>query len=164
MHRGYNVEKYRHRLAMAREVIPDLTVSTDIIVGFPGETEDDFQMTLDLFEESRFDQAFLFIFSPRPGTAAAEYSEDFADPDDVQDRFQRLVAVHGGLSLESNRRMVGRTLDVLVEGPSKKDPSVATARTRGGKVVHVDGIHPVGSLFDVEITAAAQHHLLGSPV
>jgi tRNA-2-methylthio-N6-dimethylallyladenosine synthase len=164
MHRGYTAEKYRTRLAMARSIVPDLTVSTDIIVGFPGETEEDFELTLQLFEESRFDQAFLFIFSPRPGTAAAAYERDFVDPDVVQERFQRLVALHGRLSLESNQRMVGTTCDVLVEGPSKKDPSVMTARTRGGKVVHVAGTDPVGSMFDVAITSAAQHHLVGSKV
>jgi tRNA-2-methylthio-N6-dimethylallyladenosine synthase len=137
-------------------------VSTDIIVGFPGETEEDFQATLDLFEESRFDQAFLFIFSPRPGTAAAAYESDFVDPEVIQDRFQRLVSLHGELSLASNRNLLGRRLDVLVEGPSKKDPEVMTARTRGGKVVHVGGRYPTGALFDVEITSAAQHHLVGS--
>ncbi len=164
MHRGYTVEKYRRKLAMARSIIPDLTVSTDIIVGFPGETEEDFAATLELYEHSRFDQAFLFIFSPRPGTAASEMSDRFVAPDVVQERFQRLVALHGRLSFESNGAMVGRSLEVLSEGPSKKNPEVATTRTRGGKLVHVEGTHAAGDFLEVEITSAAQHHLVGRPV
>jgi tRNA-2-methylthio-N6-dimethylallyladenosine synthase len=164
MHRGYTAERYAHKLATARSIIPDLAVSTDIIVGFPGESDDDFEATLELYERSRFDQAFLFIFSPRPGTAAARLEDDFVDPDVVQERFQRLVGLHGRLSLESNRAMVGRALEVLSEGPSRKNTRVATTRTRGGKVVHVEGEYATGEFLDVTITAAAQHHLVGSPV
>jgi tRNA-2-methylthio-N6-dimethylallyladenosine synthase len=164
MHRGYTADRYRRRLALARSIIPDLTVSTDIIVGFPGETDEDFDQTLALYEESRFDQAFLFIFSPRPGTQAAEMVDQFVDRDVVGERFQRLVDLHGRLSLESNAAMVGQTIEVLSEGPSRKDPLVATTRSRGGKVVHVVGDHPIGTFHDVTITQAAQHHLVGSPL
>ena len=164
MHRGYNRRKYTERLAMAREIIPGLAVSTDIIVGFPGETDADFDQTLEVVAESRFDQAFMFIFSPRPGTRAAEMTESFVPKEVIQERFERLVELQTRISLERNREMVGRRVEVLSEGPSRKDPQVATTRTRTGKVVHIEGEIPAGTFLDVEITSAAPHHLVGRPV
>jgi tRNA-2-methylthio-N6-dimethylallyladenosine synthase len=161
MHRGYNVDRYRQKLEMARATIPDLAVSTDIIVGFPGESEEDFKATLDMVEESRFDQAFMFIFSPRPGTRAAEMTDRFVPPAEIKDRFDRLVEVQNRISLEANHSRVGRVEEILVEGPSKKDPGVAAARTRGGKLVHVEGSWPAGTFLSTEIIAAAPHHLVG---
>ena len=163
MHRGYTSDKFLGRLAMAREVIPDLTVSTDVIVGFPGETEDDFRMTLEVVERARFDQAFMFIFSPRPGTRAAAMVDRFVPAEVARERFGRLVELQRGISAERNRRHLGETMEVLVEGPSKKDPTVATMRTRGNKVVHVDGEFHPGTLMDVVIERTATHYLLGSP-
>lgn len=164
MHRGYTAEKYLERLAMARDVIDGLAVSTDFIVGFPGETEDDFQATLDLAREAAFDQAFMFIFSPRPGTAAADMADEFVDPDVVQNRFQRLMEIQTANGLASNRRDVGTVMELLAEGPSKKDPAVATTRTRTGKVVHVPGTMTPGTFLSAEITDATQHYLVGSPL
>lgn len=164
MHRGYNRQRFMDRLAMARETIPDLTVTTDVIVGFPGETDDDFEATMEVIEEARFDSAFMFIFSPRPGTAAAEMTDQFVDPEVVQERFQRLVETQNRISGERNAEWVGRTVEVLSEGPSKKDTSMATTRTRGGKVVHVPGEYAPGTFLDVELTEAYQHHLVGRPV
>jgi tRNA-2-methylthio-N6-dimethylallyladenosine synthase len=164
MHRGYTAEKYLERLQMARTVIPGLSVSTDIIVGFPGEDDADFQATLDLMKEAAFDHAFMFIFSPRPGTGAAEMEDDFVDPAVVQERFQRLMEVQTRNGLASNRRDVGRVMEVLAEGPSKKDPLVATTRTRTGKVVHVPGSFEAGTFLQTEITDATQHYLVGRPV
>lgn len=164
MHRGYRRDKYMNRLAMAREIIPGLAVSTDIIVGFPGETDEDFEMTMEVVEEARFDQAFMFIFSPRPGTAAATMTEDFVPDDVIQERFARLVETQNRISAERNAEMVGTTVEVLSEGPSKKNPEVATTRTRTGKVVHVVGEHPSGSFLDVHIESSAMHHLVGVPV
>lgn len=164
MHRGYHRRKYMERLAMARETIEGLAVSTDIIVGFPGETDEDFELTMEVVEEARFDQAFMFIFSPRPGTAAAEMTDRFVPDNVIQERFQRLVETQNRISHERNREMVGRRVEVLVEGPSKKRADVATTRTRTGKLVHVDGCYPPGTFLDVEITDAAQHHLVGSLV
>ncbi|MFQ5522834.1 MAG: tRNA (N6-isopentenyl adenosine(37)-C2)-methylthiotransferase MiaB [Acidimicrobiia bacterium] len=164
MHRGYNRRKYSERLAMAREIIPGLAVSTDIIVGFPGEAEDDFEQTLEVVEESRFDQAFMFIFSPRPGTRAAEMNDSFVPEETVQERFQRLVELQTRISLERNQEMVDRRVEVLSEGPSRKNPEVATTRTRTGKVVHIAGEVPAGTFLDVEITSAAPHHLAGRVV
>jgi tRNA-2-methylthio-N6-dimethylallyladenosine synthase len=164
MHRGYNRRKYTERLAMARDTIPGLAVSTDIIVGFPGETDEDFELTMEVVEEARFDQAFMFIFSPRPGTAAARMTDDFIPAEVIQERFGRLVETQNRISAERNHEMVGRMVEVLSEGPSKKNESVATTRTRTGKLVHVEGPHPAGAFFDVTIDSAAMHHLVGSPV
>ncbi|HUG32472.1 MAG TPA: tRNA (N6-isopentenyl adenosine(37)-C2)-methylthiotransferase MiaB [Acidimicrobiia bacterium] len=164
MHRGYHRRKYMQRLAMAREIIPGLAVSTDIIVGFPGETDDDFESTMEVVEEARFDQAFTFIFSPRPGTAASEMSDRFVPTDVIQERFDRLVETQNRISRERNEELVGATVEVLSEGPSKKYDDVATTRTRTGKVVHVEGSHPSGSFLDVRLESAAMHHLVGTPV
>jgi len=164
MHRGYNRRKYMERLAMARETIPGLAVSTDIIVGFPGESDEDFDLTMEVVEEAQFDQAFTFIFSARPGTRAALMTDRFVSEDIIQKRFERLVETQTRISHVRNQADVGRQMSVLSEGPSKKRPDVATTRSRTGKVVHVEGEFPAGSFFDVNIVSAAQHHLLGRPV
>jgi tRNA-2-methylthio-N6-dimethylallyladenosine synthase len=164
MHRGYTRTKYMERLAMAREIIEGLAVSTDVIVGFPGETEEDFEQTMEVVEEARFDQAFMFIFSPRPGTSAAEMTEEFVPDEVIQHRFARLVEAQNRISGERNREMIGSTVEVLSEGPSKKHPEIATTRTRTGKLVHVEGHHQAGTFLRVRIETAAQHHLLGRPI
>ena len=164
MHRGYNRRKYLARLAMARSLIPGLAVSTDIIVGFPGETDADFEETLEVVGEARFDQAFTFIFSPRPGTRAAESTDLFVADEVIQERFDRLVKLQNGISLERNREMLGQIVEVLGEGPSRKNPMVATTRSRTGKVVHVDGELVAGQFLDVAVVEARPHHLLGRPV
>ncbi len=163
MHRGYNQQRFLDRLALARRTIPGLTVSTDIIVGFPGETDDDFEATMDVVTHARFDSAFMFQFSPRPGTAAADMDEQIPK-DVVQKRFERLVAIQNEISYQSNIADVGKRFEVLVEGPSRKDPRVATTRTRGGKIVHVAGVPDTGTFLDVVVTDAGKHHLIGSPV
>ncbi|MBA2338085.1 MAG: tRNA (N6-isopentenyl adenosine(37)-C2)-methylthiotransferase MiaB [Acidimicrobiia bacterium] len=161
MHRGYSAARYLEKLAMAHRTIADLTVSTDIIVGFPGETDEDFAATLDAVAEARFDGAFTFQYSPRPGTPAATM-DDQVPRAVIQERFDRLVALQNYIGLQRNQRLVGRTLEVMVEGPSRKDEAVVTSRTRGGLPLHVDGKHPAGSYLDVTVTRAAPHHLLGS--
>lgn len=161
MHRGYNARRFLDRLAMARDIIGDLTVSTDIIVGFPGETETDFERTLEVVDQARFDQAFMFKFSPRPGTAAATMTDLFVDPGVVKHRFHRLVELQNRISEEKNAEMVGRRVEVLVEGPSRKDPLVVKSRTRGGKIVHGRGEYPPGSFLEAEITAARRHYMMG---
>ncbi|MEX1126071.1 MAG: tRNA (N6-isopentenyl adenosine(37)-C2)-methylthiotransferase MiaB [Acidimicrobiia bacterium] len=164
MHRGYTRRKYMDRLAMARDTIPGLAVSTDVIVGFPGETDQDFEATLDVVEEAQFDSAFMFIFSARPGTRAADMVADFVSDDVIKERFARLVEVQDRISHRRNREMVGRRVEVLSEGPSKRDANVATTRTRTGKLVHVNGSHPSGSFFDIEVISSKPHHLMGRPV
>ena len=161
MRRGYTTHRYLEKLALARELIPDLSVSTDIIVGFPGETESDFGATLDLVREVEFDSAYMFIFSPRPGTRAAGMVEDFIPGDVISERFGRLVEIQNASSLKRNQEMVGRNYEVLGEGPSRKDPDVATTRTRGGKLVHIRGQVAPGEFRQAEIASASPHHLLG---
>jgi tRNA-2-methylthio-N6-dimethylallyladenosine synthase len=163
MHRGYTAERYLERLAEARRVVPDLAVSTDIIVGFPGETDDDFERTLEVAAAAEYDYAYTFLFSPRPGTEAAAMQDRFVDPAVAAERFARLRVVIERSALAKHRGRIGRVEEVLVEGPSKKDPSVTTGRTRQNKLVHFVPPRPLraGSYATVEVTDAAPHHLLG---
>jgi tRNA-2-methylthio-N6-dimethylallyladenosine synthase len=161
MHRGYNRERFMDRLRLARRHLPGLTVSTDIIVGFPGETEEDFDLTLGVVQEAQFDSAYTFQFSARPGTAAADYAEDFVRKAVVTERFNRLIALQDSISLAHNQDDVGKRLSVLIDGPSKRDPEAATGRSRGGKLVHVAGMYPAGTFVDVEIIKAGNHSLIG---
>ena len=167
MRRGYTAERYLTRLAAARAAIDDLAVTTDLIVGFPGETDADFDETLGVVADAAFDSAFTFVFSPRPGTRAAADPSRFIPEDVVKDRFARLVEVVERAAVRRNEARVGRTEEVLVEGPSRKDPDVLTARTRQGKPVHfratVAAAAP-GSFASVTITHGAPHHLLGELV
>ncbi|MCB2224013.1 MAG: tRNA (N6-isopentenyl adenosine(37)-C2)-methylthiotransferase MiaB [Actinobacteria bacterium] len=160
MQRGYTPERFLSKLRMAEGIVPGLATSTDVIVGFPGETEEDFQATLDVVEEARFDSAFMFIYSPRPHTRAATM-DGHLDPETVHERFARLVALQERITLEKNRALVGATVEVLVEGPSRKDPAVVTARTRTNKVVHLSGSYPPGTYLDAVVESAAPSHLMG---
>ncbi len=160
MRRGYTAERYLERLAAARAAIPDLAVTTDIIVGFPGETDAEFEETLALAAEARYDSAYTFVFSPRPGTRAAEMTGAFVPEDVVAERFSRLKVVIERSALQAHRARVGRVEEVLVEGPSKKDPAVLAGRTRQGKLVHfaASGLE-AGRYCTVRVTGAAPHHL-----
>jgi tRNA-2-methylthio-N6-dimethylallyladenosine synthase len=165
MHRGYTAQRYLQRLAAARAAIPDLAVTTDLIVGFPGETDDDFERTLEVVAEAAYDSAYTFIFSPRPGTEAAERVEEFVAPEVVADRFDRLKIVLERSGLARHEARVGLVEEVVVEGPSRKDPAVLSGRTRQNKLVHFasDPIRP-GSYATVRITSGAPHHLRGDLV
>lgn len=160
MHRGYTGRRFLDKLAMARRLVPDLSVSTDIIVGFPGETDDDFAATLAVVEHSRFDSAFMFQFSPRPGTPASDLPNHVA-PAVVQERFDRLVELQNATTYERNRSRVGMIERVLTEGPSRRNPEVATTRSEGNRIIHVDGVHEPGQFLAVEVTRAAPHYLEG---
>jgi tRNA-2-methylthio-N6-dimethylallyladenosine synthase len=163
MHRGYTAARYLDRLAAARRAIPDLAVSTDLIVGFPGETEEDFTKTLEVVAEAQYDFAYTFIFSPRPGTEAAALTDHFVDPVVCGERFERLRIVVEHSALVRHQARVGRVEEVLVEGPSKKEPALVTGRTEQGKLVHFRPERPLrrGTYADVEITGAGPHHLMG---
>ncbi len=165
MHRGYTAGRYLDRLADARAGIDDLAVTTDIIVGFPGETDDDFERTLEVAAEAAYDSAYTFIYSPRPGTEAAERIEDFVPAEVVAERFARLHVVVERTALARHAARIGRTEEVLVEGPSRKDPAVLTGRTRQNKLLHFPSkpIRP-GSYATVRVTGAAPHHLRGDLV
>ncbi|MDQ3645650.1 MAG: tRNA (N6-isopentenyl adenosine(37)-C2)-methylthiotransferase MiaB [Actinomycetota bacterium] len=164
MKRAYTRSRYLDKLRMVRDAIPDVAVTTDIIVGFPGETEEDFIQTLSLVAEARYDAAFTFQYSPRPMTEAASY-EGHLPKEVVGERYERLAALQSEISLERNRASVGKTEEVLVEGPSKKDPAKLTGRTRGNKLVHFpDAGAPEGSLRMVRIVGATPHYLEGDPL
>jgi len=165
MHRGYTAQRYLERLAIARAAVADLAVSTDIIVGFPGETDDDFERTLEVVAAAEYDSAYTFIFSPRPGTEAAGFTDSFVPPAVAAERFARLTVVVERSALKKHQARVGRTERVLVEGPSRKDPSLLTGRTRQNKLVHfaAEPLAP-GTFARVQVTAAAPHHLLGELV
>jgi tRNA-2-methylthio-N6-dimethylallyladenosine synthase len=160
MRRTYSRERYMDRVALIREHVPDAAITTDIIVGFPGETEEDFAQTLEVCEEVGYDGAFTFIFSPRRGTEAAELPDDV--PHDVKvARMERLVEVVQRRAHERAQRFVGRTLDVLVEGPSRTDPSRHRGRSRHGKVVNFSGLAQPGEIVPVLITRATSQTLGG---
>jgi len=163
MHRGYTAERYLERLAAARAAIEDLAVTTDIIVGFPGETDDDFERTLEVVAEAGYDSAFTFIFSPRPGTEAAGLTERFVPAEVAAERFERLRVVVERSSLARHLARVGRTEEVVVEGPSKRDPALTTGRTAQNKLVHVRLPRPLrpGTYAQLRITGAGAHHLSG---
>jgi tRNA-2-methylthio-N6-dimethylallyladenosine synthase len=164
MHRGYNAERYLARLADARAAVPDLAVTTDIIVGFPGETEDDFERTLEVAAAAEYDSAYTFLFSPRPGTEAFDMADRYVPADVVAERFERLRIVVERSGLLKHEARVGRTEEVLVEGPSRKNPDVLTGRTRQNKLVHFESDAPLGAgtFASVVITRAAPHHLAGT--
>jgi tRNA-2-methylthio-N6-dimethylallyladenosine synthase len=160
MRRTYTRERYLDRVALIREHVPDAALTTDIIVGFPGETEEDFAQTLEVVEEVGYDGAFTFIFSPRRGTEAAELVDEVPHSEKVE-RMERLVEVVQRRAHERAQRFVGRTLDVLVEGPSRTDASRLRGRTRHNKVVNFAGLADVGEIVPVEITAATSQTLAG---
>ncbi|HEX7096223.1 MAG TPA: MiaB/RimO family radical SAM methylthiotransferase, partial [Acidimicrobiales bacterium] len=166
MHRGYTAERYLAMLAAARAAIPDLAVSTDIIVGFPGETDEDFARTLEVAAAAEYDSAFTFIFSPREGTEAATMTDRFVPHDVCVERFEQLRVVIERSARAKNEARVGRVEEVIVEGPSKRDPSLLTGRTRQNKLVHFPSATPIrtGSFADVRITAGATHYLQGELV
>jgi tRNA-2-methylthio-N6-dimethylallyladenosine synthase len=160
MRRTYTRERYLDRVAMIREHIPDCALTTDIIVGFPGETEADFKQTLEVAEEVGYDGAFTFIYSPRRGTEAATLPDQV--PHEIKvERMQRLVEVVQRRATERARRFVGRSLEVLVEGPSRTDPARLRGRSRHNKVVNFTGLASPGELVDVEIERATSQTLSG---
>jgi tRNA-2-methylthio-N6-dimethylallyladenosine synthase len=161
MRRTYNRDRYMDRVALIREHVPDCAITTDIIVGFPGESEAEFRETLEVVGEVGFDGAFTFIYSPRRGTEAAEFVDRFI-PHAVQvERMERLVEVVQRRARERAQRFVGRTLDVLVEGQSRNDPSKLRGRTTHNKVVNFEGLAQPGEIVPVAITSATSQTLAG---
>jgi tRNA-2-methylthio-N6-dimethylallyladenosine synthase len=160
MRRTYTRERYLDRVALIREHVPDCALTTDIIVGFPGETELDFAQTLTLAEEVGYDGAFTFLYSPRRETEAAEM--DAQVPHEVKvERLERLVEVIQRRAAQRAQRFIGRTLEVLVEGPSRTDATRLRGRTRHNKVVNFDGLADEGDLVMVQITGATSQTLSG---
>jgi tRNA-2-methylthio-N6-dimethylallyladenosine synthase len=160
MRRTYSRERYLDRVALIREHVPDCSLTTDIIVGFPGETETDFRQTLEVAEEVGYDGAFTFVYSPRRGTEAAMLPDQIPHELKVE-RLERLVEVIQRRASERGQRFVGRTLEVLVEGPSRTDPTRLRGRSRHNKVVNFTGAARAGELVEVEITGATSQTLSG---
>jgi len=161
MRRTYTRERYLDRVALIREHVPDAAITTDIIVGFPGETEADFAQTLEVCEQVGYDSAFTFIFSPRRGTEAGALTDGLVAHEVKVQRMQRLVEVVQRRATQRAQRFVGRTLDVLVEGTSRTDPSRLRGRSRHNKTVNFDGIAQPGEIVPVRIAAATSQSLAG---
>ena len=161
MRRTYDRARYMDRVALIREHVPDCALTTDVIVGFPGETEADFSETLEVVEEVGYDGAFTFIYSPRRGTEAATMREKLVPHDVAVARMERLVEVVQRRARERAQRFVGRTLDVLVEGASRTDASRLRGRTPHNKVVNFDGLAEPGEIVPVTITGATSQTLTG---
>jgi tRNA-2-methylthio-N6-dimethylallyladenosine synthase len=161
MRRTYDRERYLVLVDKLRAAVPDIALGTDIIVGFPGETEDDFEQTLEVVEEVRYDSAFTFIFSPRRGTEAADLAEQV--PDDVKhERLEQLVDVVQRIAAERNAERVGLTEEVLVEGPSRTDPALLRGRTRRNTTVNFPGTAAPGDLVHVAVESATSTTLRGT--
>lgn len=173
MKRGYTVEDYRDMMARIHDTIPNATVSSDFIVGFCGETEDDFQQSVELLRECRFKNSFIFKYSERPGTKAADRLPDDVPYEVKQRRNNELLAIQDAISEEENREFVGQTVEVLVEGPSRaatkredKGPILQLmGRTHCDRIVVFDGnLRQAGQLLPIQIYDATAHTLFGSPV
>ncbi len=161
MRRTYDADRYLAVVARLRGAIPDLALGTDIIVGFPGETEDDFQDTLDVVEKVNFDSAFTFVYSPRQGTAAAALPDQV--PHELKiERMERLVELTQRIASERNQARLGRVEEVLVEGPSRTDAALLRGRTRRNTMVNFHGEAVPGALVPVEITGATSTTLRGT--
>jgi tRNA-2-methylthio-N6-dimethylallyladenosine synthase len=161
MRRTYSRERYLRLVAELRASIPDLALTTDIIVGFPGETEKDFRETLEVAEEVGFDGAFTFVYSPRAGTEAAAMPNQVSD-EVKRDRIERLVAVVQRVAAERNAGRVGSVEEVLVEGPSRTEPELLRGRTRRNTTVNFSGDAAPGELVSVSIASATSTTLAGA--
>jgi tRNA-2-methylthio-N6-dimethylallyladenosine synthase len=161
MRRTYDRERYMDRVALIREHLPDVALSTDVIVGFPGESEEDFQQTLDVVQEVGYDSAFTFVFSPRRGTRAADITDGVVPHPVKIERMGRLLEVVQSRARDRAQRFVGREVQVLVEGPSRNDPDRVRGRTRHNKVVNFTGLAQPGELTQVQILKATSQTLSG---
>jgi tRNA-2-methylthio-N6-dimethylallyladenosine synthase len=160
MRRTYDRDRYMQRVDMIRQHVPDCAITTDIIVGFPGESDHDFEQTLEVVDEVGYDSAFTFVFSPRRGTEAASMGDQIQHPV-KRERMERLVELVQRRALERSERFVGTRQEVLVEGPSRTDPARMRGRTRHNKTVNFTGLAGPGDLVQVDITSATSTTLAG---
>ena len=160
MHRGYNKERFIQKIDMIKSIVPDVSLTTDIIVGFPGETDEDFSDTMDIVNYAEFDSIYMFQFSPRPGTAAYDMSEDFIDKDIITERFQYLKKVQTDISERRLKRFIGTTQSILVEKISKKNDQIFTGKIDSGQITHIDkaGVS-LGDIVDVKIVDSTPFYL-----
>ena len=164
MNRHYDTQKYLGIVDYMREKIPDVTISSDIIVGFPGESEEDFECTLRMLEHVQFDMTYSFIYSPRKGTPAAEKENQI--PDEVKgERFKRLLDVQNTIALQKNKPLENKVIKVLCDGPSKNNPDVYSGRSEGNKIVLFEGNeNDIGKFLNLKITKADTFALYGEKV
>jgi tRNA-2-methylthio-N6-dimethylallyladenosine synthase len=161
MNRRYSREQYLGLVEQIRAAVPGIALTTDLIVGFPGETEAEYEQTLSLLETVRYDAAFTFAYSPRGGTPAARMLEQVA-PAVSKQRLLRLIETQNAIGLEKNQALIGSVQEVLVEGASKNDPARLTGRTRGNKLVHFPGNQNLrGEVVQVRISGAQTWNLIG---
>lgn len=161
MNRKYTKEEYLEKIQKVKKAMPNITLTTDIIVGFPGETKEEFEDTLDVLRKVRYDTIFSFIYSKRPGTPASLWDDVLTD-EEKKECFNRLLEVQDEISLEKNKALLGKTFKVLTEGESKTDSSVLTGRTEGGKIVNFKGDSSLkGSFVNVKITDVRTWSLIG---
>jgi tRNA-2-methylthio-N6-dimethylallyladenosine synthase len=176
MRRSYRRERYLELVARTRELLPEASLTTDIIVGFPGETEEDFLDTLSVVEQVRFDQAFTFQYSPRPGTDAAEMTDRFVDPDTVAHRYRRLEERVRAHSIAAHERLIGYDVELLVEGPSRTDVTRWSGRDPANHLVHLpapalstasgdgsDVVYHPGDLVTATVLSAATGYAVAGP-
>jgi tRNA-2-methylthio-N6-dimethylallyladenosine synthase len=164
MNRGYTHSVYLSKIDQLRGLVPDIAFSTDLIVGFPGEDDEDFEATLALVREVEFDQIYAFVYSPRPGTAAATL-EGIVPRQVAEDRLQALLALHDGIRLRRNHQLVGSVFEVLVDGPSPAGKATVKGRTRCNRIVHLPERVAEHRVFvDARIVRAHAHSLSGVPV
>ena len=163
MRRGYTRARYLSKAAWLRREIPGMSLSTDLIVGYPGETEEDFDDTLRLVDAAQFDQIYAFAYSPRPGTPSAAVGDTVPEPT-KNDRLRRLLATHDRIQSRLNETLVGRTFEVLADGASRLDAGMARGRTRCNRIVHFPATVPTrGGFLDLRIVRAHAHSLTGEP-
>ncbi|MCK4248498.1 MAG: tRNA (N6-isopentenyl adenosine(37)-C2)-methylthiotransferase MiaB, partial [Candidatus Omnitrophica bacterium] len=161
MNRKYTADNYKKLVVQAREIVPGLGISTDIIVGFPGESDEDFEKTVELMRDIEFDSAFIFKYSPRPHTAAAKLEDDVSAKVKLA-RNHKLLEVQEKISLEKNQSFVDKEIEVLVEGPAPRQEGAMTGRMRAGKICLFEaGADMIGELVRVRIERATTHSLLG---
>lgn len=161
MNRKYDREKYLSQIATIRELIPDCSITTDVIVGFSGESEEDYQLTLSLFEEVKFDSAFMFYYSERPGTKASRHYPDDISIEVKTERLNKIIELQNKLSLESNKADVGKVFEVLIEGASKRSESQLIGRTSQNKVcVFTTDKHKAGDYATVRVTSCTSATLM----
>ncbi len=164
MNRGYSSDHYLLLLEEIRKTVPGVSITSDIIVGFPGESEEDFNATITLLKEARFDNAFSFIYSPRKNTTAAKFKEQLSHQE-KEERLRELNKIQHGISKEENLKLEGKVLELLVEGPSKNDKLMQTGRTRTNKLVHFPGEPGLtGKLVNVKIEEAKTWNLIGKMI
>ena len=162
MRRGYATAEYLERIRKLRERCPEIALSSDIIVGFPGETDCEFQQTLELLEQVEYDEIFSFMYSPRPQTVSAKIYDDDISEDVKKERLKAVQTLQRSISLRKNRERVGCMDEILIDGPSKLRKDQVMGRTRSNRIVNAIGpAEWVGKLVPVRVTGATANSLIG---